>query len=116
MREQESPSRTIQIVRLNVVLELGAITETVNVSAAVSPVNTTTAAVETLVETQQMLDLPIVGRRNVLSLAALMPSVTRVSTADGPGQQTITSTVSAPIRATSCWTERPCITRTGARL
>jgi len=60
-----------QIVRLNVVLELGAITETVNVSAAMSPVNTTTAAVETLVETQQMLDLPIVGRRNVLSLAAL---------------------------------------------
>jgi outer membrane receptor protein involved in Fe transport len=78
-----------QIVRLNIALELGAITETVNVSAAVSPVNTTTAAVETLVETKQMLDLPVVGRRNVLSLAALMPSVTRVALSDGPGQQLI---------------------------
>ncbi len=78
-----------QMVRLTIALEIGAVTETVNVSAAVSPVNTTSATVESLMETQQMLDLPVVGRRNVLSLASLMPSVTRVALSDGPGQQQI---------------------------
>ncbi|HYP14784.1 MAG TPA: TonB-dependent receptor [Bryobacteraceae bacterium] len=72
-----------QSARLDIQLEVGAVTEVVNVKAELSPVNVTTGTLGTLVDTRRIVDLPLNGR-NVLSLAALTPGVNRVSTTDAP--------------------------------
>ena len=79
-----------QAARVDVALELGSVSETVNVAAELSPVNTTTATLDTLIDDKRLVDLPLNGR-NVLALAALTPAVQRTSLANGPsfGQQSV---------------------------
>ncbi len=55
-------------------LEVGAVTETVEVSAAPPPVTTTSASVAQTVDTQRIERLPLNGR-NALQLIALVPGV-----------------------------------------
>jgi hypothetical protein len=79
-----------QVARLDVTLEVGGVTETVTVEEELSPVNTTTGTLDTLIDSRRIVDLPLNGR-NVLALAALTPAVTRTSLANGPsfGQQVV---------------------------
>ena len=72
-----------QAVRLDVRLEVGALTETVQVTAEMSPVNVTTSTLDTLIDDKRLVDLPLNGR-NVLGLASLTPGVTRASLDNGP--------------------------------
>ena len=90
-------------VRSNVVLEVGSApvvdfqlavgqaTETVEVSAAVSQVETTTAAVSSLVNQTQMRELPLNGR-NFEQLILLAPGV---ATYPAGGQSALTSVAAA---------------------
>ena len=71
-----------QVLRLDIDMQLGAVTESVNVTANLSPVNTTTSTVDSVIDTKQVNDLPLNGR-NILSLAGLSAGVTRTSLADG---------------------------------
>ncbi len=71
-----------QVLRIDIRLEVGALSETVHVTAEVPPVNVTTATLDTLIDDRRLVDLPLKGR-NALGLAALMPGVTRVSLASG---------------------------------
>jgi outer membrane receptor protein involved in Fe transport len=75
-----------QELRLDVKLEVGALTESVTVQAEVSPVNVTTAALDITVDSKRLVDLPLNGR-NLLSLASLTPGITRTSTGDSPSSQ-----------------------------
>lgn len=79
-----------QVARLDFHLEVGQIAEKVTVSTGLTPVDTATATLDSLIDTRRIVDLPLNGR-NVLGLAALSPGVTRTSLANGPsfGQQTI---------------------------
>ncbi|HEU0138839.1 MAG TPA: TonB-dependent receptor [Bryobacteraceae bacterium] len=79
-----------QVARVNVQLEIGALTEAVTVTSDVPPVDTQTGTLATLVDERRVVDLPLNGR-NVLSLASLTPGINRVATANGPssGQQSI---------------------------
>jgi len=79
-----------QVVRVNVQLEVGSVTEAVNVTTELAPVDTQTGTLGTLVDEKRVVDLPLNGR-NILSLAALTPGINRVSIANGPssGQQSI---------------------------
>ncbi|MBC8164381.1 MAG: TonB-dependent receptor, partial [Bryobacteraceae bacterium] len=72
-----------QSARLDIELEVGAVSESVRVQAELSPVNVTTGTLGTLIDTRRIVDLPLNGR-NILSLAALTPGVNRVSTTDAP--------------------------------
>jgi len=79
-----------QVARIDIQLEIGSVSESINVQGALSPVNITTGTLGTLIDQRRIVDLPLNGR-NILSLAALTPGVTRVSTVDGPsnGQQRV---------------------------
>ena len=61
-----------QIAAVNPILEVGEITETVEVGASPPLVNTQTTEVSTLIDTQQIKELPISGR-NWASLMLLAP-------------------------------------------
>jgi hypothetical protein len=74
-------------VRQNFVLQLGALTETVQVSASAVTLNTENATVGGVVENKRITELPLNGR-NVASLAVLVPGVqfgTRTGNANGLG-------------------------------
>jgi len=60
---------------LNFALEAGAVTETVTVTSDIPQVETTTSAIGNVVQSQQIVELPLNGR-NVLELARLSPGVT----------------------------------------
>jgi hypothetical protein len=79
-----------QVARVNVPLEVGAVSEAVTVADELPPVDTQTGMLGTLVDARRLEDLPLNGR-NILSLAALTPGVTRVSVTGNPsfGQQSI---------------------------
>jgi hypothetical protein len=81
-------------VRQNFVLEVGRVTETVEVSASAALLNTENSTVGGVVENKRIIELPLNGR-NVVSLAVLVPGVQygeRTGRADGlagfpiPGQ------------------------------
>jgi hypothetical protein len=72
-------------------LDVGQTTETVNVSAAVTQVETTSAAVSSLVNQTQMRDLPLNGR-NFEQLILLAPGV---STYPAGGSSALTSVANA---------------------
>jgi hypothetical protein len=57
---------------VNIIMEVGALSEQVSVSAQASRVSTETATVQQLVDGRRIVDLPINGR-NVYSLALLVP-------------------------------------------
>lgn len=72
-----------QMLRVDVALEVGAVSETVSVTADLPPVNVTTATLDTMIDDKRLVDLPMNGR-NMLSLAALTPGVTRDALVNGP--------------------------------
>ncbi|HEX8148162.1 MAG TPA: TonB-dependent receptor [Pyrinomonadaceae bacterium] len=64
-------------VAVDVALEVGALTETVDVSAAVdAPLNTTDASIGNAFESRRIEELPL-NARNVVGLLSLQPGVTR---------------------------------------
>ena len=70
-------------VEIDVALELGAVTETVSVTAATeAPLNTTDASVGSAFESQRIEELPL-NARNVNNLLALQPGVTRQGEVNG---------------------------------
>ena len=74
-------------VRQNFQLQVGALTETVEVSASASLLNTETANVGGTIENKRIIELPLNGR-NVVSLAVLVPGVQfgeRTGRGDGLG-------------------------------
>lgn len=63
-----------QTIALEIPLKVGAVTTTVEVSAAVAQLATSTSAVSTLITNKAMLDLPLNGR-SPFGLAVLVPGV-----------------------------------------
>jgi hypothetical protein len=63
-----------QTIALEIQLSVGEVTTTVEVSAGVAQLATTTSAVSTVITNKAMLDLPLNGR-NPFSLATLVPGV-----------------------------------------
>jgi len=61
-------------VRQDFSLEVGAVTETVNVAASAVTLNTENAIVGTVVENKRIVELPLNGR-NIVQLAVLTPGV-----------------------------------------
>jgi outer membrane receptor protein involved in Fe transport len=80
----------LQNVRVDVVLEVGAVSQTVVVAGEAPQVDTRTSTVGTLVDDKRIVDLPLNGR-NIVSLTALVPGVSRTSTANtvSSGQQSV---------------------------
>jgi hypothetical protein len=64
-----------QTARIDFALEVGQVTETVEVSASAALLTTENATVGTVIEQKRIVDLPLNGR-NYLSLVALSPNVT----------------------------------------
>src|SRR5262249_52274412 len=64
-----------QVARLNISLEIGNVTETLEVSAAAVALDTETTALGTVVENRRIQELPL-NRRNYLQLASLIPGAT----------------------------------------
>ena len=74
-------------VRINFSLEIGDVTETVEVSAAAITLNTENAVVGSVVENKRVIELPLNGR-NIVALAVMVPGVQygqRTGLADGQG-------------------------------
>ena len=74
-------------VRQNFALEVGSVTETVEVSASAVLLNTENATVGGVIENKRIIELPLNGR-NMASLAVLVPGVQfgeRTGRADGLG-------------------------------
>src|SRR5262245_14210015 len=74
-------------VRQDVRLEIGQVSETVEISAAAVTLNTENATVGGVIENKRIIDLPLNGR-NMVQLAVLVPGVQfgiRTGTADGLG-------------------------------
>ncbi|MBS1825647.1 MAG: TonB-dependent receptor [Acidobacteria bacterium] len=69
---------SFQNVRVDLTLEVGAVTQSVVVEGDAPLVDTRTATVGTLVDDKRIVDLPLNGR-NILSFASLIPGVTRTS-------------------------------------
>src|SRR5204863_402506 len=67
---------------LDVILKVGEVTTTVEVSAAAAQLATTTSTVSTTVDNKKVLDLPLNGR-NPLVLANLVPGVIQGSSNSG---------------------------------
>jgi len=71
-----------QGVRLNFVLQVGAVTESVEVTATGALLQAENASTGTVIENAQINELPLNGR-NYLSLVALSPNVNTLSPASG---------------------------------
>ena len=74
-------------VRQDLALQVGSVTETVEVSAHAVPLNTENATVGGVIENKRIIELPLNGR-NVVSLAVLVPGVQygeRTGRGDGLG-------------------------------
>jgi hypothetical protein len=67
-----------QNLRSDIQLEVGAVSESVQVSGSATVVDTRSATLSTVVDDRRVVDLPI-SNRNVMGLAALLPGVTQVS-------------------------------------
>src|SRR5258708_5352550 len=79
----DSPALQInQVLRVDIQMELGASSETVEVSALVSGVETVNATLGQSVTERPVVNLPLNGR-NVLSLAFLQPGVVEVNPDSG---------------------------------
>ena len=72
-----------ETLRVDFTLEVGTLTETTEVSAAVTLISTSNATVGTVIENRRIVELPLNGR-NYLSLIALSPNVSAGFA--GPGQ------------------------------
>lgn len=68
---------------LDVKLEIGAVTETVNITSSNdAPLNTTDATIGTTFESRRITELPL-NARNVVGLLSLQPGVTRAGEVNG---------------------------------
>jgi hypothetical protein len=76
-----------QTVTQNITLELGAVTEVLEVTGQSDLLNTTSAEMGNVVEEKVIKELPLQGR-NFTSLLLLTPGVNPVSTAQGPNAET----------------------------
>ncbi|MCI0718210.1 MAG: TonB-dependent receptor, partial [Acidobacteria bacterium] len=72
-----------QVARIDIRLEVGSVSETIEVTTKLTPVNTSTGTLDTMIDDRRLVDLPLNGR-NVLGLVSLSPGVTRAALADGP--------------------------------
>ncbi|MCL5743164.1 MAG: carboxypeptidase regulatory-like domain-containing protein, partial [Acidobacteria bacterium] len=63
-----------QALRLDFVMEVGAVTENIEISGTPTLIETTTNAVSTVIPNQRLLDMPMRGR-NFFSLVDLVPGV-----------------------------------------
>jgi len=64
-----------QTITLAIPMQVGEVTSTIEVQANAAQLATESATVSTAIGTKQILDLPLGGNRNVLSLASLVPGV-----------------------------------------
>jgi hypothetical protein len=71
-----------QVLRLDVVLEVGQVSETVEVAATADLLHSETAALGAVIENKIITELPLNGR-NYLGLAALAPNVNTLSPSAG---------------------------------
>ena len=74
-------------IRIDFQLEIGDVTETIEVSAAAITLNTENAVVGSVVENKRVIELPLNGR-NIVALAVMVPGVQygqRTGMADGQG-------------------------------
>ncbi len=85
--------------RVDPVLEIGELTQTVSVTGDVPLVNTTNAVIGRTVENAEIVTLPIVDR-DVYSLLNLTPGVDQVKTENQLGSPTITSVVNGSASGT----------------
>lgn len=79
-----------QNVRVDAALELGSLSDSVQVSAEAPLVDSRSSVVGTLIDSRRVLELPMNGR-NVVGLASLLPGVSQVS-----APQTFTGDRSGP--------------------
>jgi hypothetical protein len=68
-----------QIAEVTIPLEIGSASETVTVSASQEVINTTSPSVTNIINTRQVVDLPLVGR-NPVDLAGLQAGIAVVGT------------------------------------
>ena len=89
-KAQSAPNVRVETggqVRLDFSLEIGEVTETIEVSAAAASLVTENAVVGGVVENKRIIELPLNGR-NIVNLAVLVPGVqygNRTGQADGLG-------------------------------
>lgn len=69
--------RVDENLRADIRMELGAVTEQVQVTAAATVVETRSSTLAAVMDDRRIVDLPLLNR-NVISLAALLPGVTQV--------------------------------------
>ncbi len=80
-----------QTARVDVILQVGSASETVEVSAAAVQVDTSSATIRTEVDTRQIQELPL-NTRNSLQLVTLVPGVGNAS-ASGAGTSSLPAVV-----------------------
>ncbi len=85
-----------QVVRVDLTLEVGSISETVTVSGEASLVNTEQGRVSDLVDSKQVVDMPLNGR-NIYQLMQLAPGAVNATTITEPGAGGATGTASTSV-------------------
>ena len=73
---QDVTLQTAQVLNLPIALQLGSVSQTVEVTAATPIIDTSTSGIGDIIIGQQLTDLPLNGR-NFTALATLTPGVTR---------------------------------------
>ncbi len=90
------PLSTALTATINAVMDVGAVTEAVQVQASAVQLETQTSGLSGTVETRRVMDLPLLGR-NPLQLASLVPGVIPTSAQGGNGAGAIGSATNARI-------------------
>ena len=75
-----------EVDRLDIAMQLGSVTDTVEVSGAGVTLETENATIGTVIENKRIVDLPLNGR-NPLQLVSLTPGATNNGPASSQGQQ-----------------------------
>jgi hypothetical protein len=74
-----------QSLTVNITLQVGAVTETVNVSGAAVQINTTTSTLSEVVDSSRIVELPLNGR-DAAKLATLVAGTAIISVSTETGQ------------------------------
>jgi hypothetical protein len=82
---ESMPLSTQQKAAVNITLEVGAVTESVQVSASAQLVETNSSTLGMVTENKRIVDLPLNGR-NIHSLVLLTPGVMGISATGGIGE------------------------------
>lgn len=93
------PLTTQQKATVDVRLEIGALAESVTVTAQAQLLEASTSTLSAIVENKRILDLPLNGR-NILQLATLVPEYSRHGRCRAPTQQLASVTSSTAARKT----------------